>query len=72
MPRHLPPTFSTSSIERRRKKKKTHLSLLPLTMTAVWLDAVLAQRGSRAPPYRPESKQAVKRHLVDLVQVSSF
>jgi len=39
-------------------------------MTAAWLDAVLAQRGPRSPPYRPESKQAVKRHLVDLVQVS--
>ena len=38
-------------------------------MTEAWLDAVLAQRGSRSPPYRPESKQAVKRHLADLVQV---
>ena len=38
-------------------------------MNEAWLDSILAQRGSRALPYRPDSKQAVKRHLADLMQV---
>lgn len=64
----------TNKKERKMKERcslssRLRSSIDRSTMSAAWLDSVLSQRGSRAPPYRPESRQAVKRHLVDLTQV---